>query len=468
MTDIEKTQQGIIYEKLMDEIDTGVHAVDSTGKTIIYNVKMSEIENMNAQEVLNKHISEVFKFNEGQESTLENALSKGIESRNVKQTYLNNKGIEITTINNTFPVKQNGTIVGALEVTKDITKLERMVQENMKRGHRKYSFDSIIGRSSEIKEVIDQAKRATRTSSSILIIGETGTGKEIFAQSIHNGSSRSSGPFISQNCAALPDSLIEGILFGTKKGAFTGSEDRPGLFEQAEGGTLLLDEINSLSPNLQSKLLRAIQEKTIRRVGDTKERETDIRLIATMNEDPIDAVTEGRLRKDLYYRLSVVSLFIPPLRDRKDDMKELVDFFMNSYNELFQLNVKEISDGVQRFFQEYHWPGNVREVEHVIEGAMNLITDEEKIEEKHLPRHLRKRLVVEENNNPQKNSKDLMEIHIENCSLKEYLFDKEKAYVKKVLEQNDYHIKKTADTLGLSRQSLQYRLKKLGIKKIRV
>ncbi|SDH77046.1 arginine utilization regulatory protein [Alteribacillus persepolensis] len=466
--DIQGKHQDMIYENVMNHIDVGVHAVDALGKTIIYNNKMSEIENMNPQEVLHKHISDVFKFNKGQESTLERALSEGMESRNVKQSYLNNKGIEITTINNTFPVKENGTIVGALEITKDITKLERMVQENMKRGNRKYSFDSVIGRSAEMKEVIEHAKRATRTSSSVLIIGETGTGKEIFAQSIHNGSSRSPGPFISQNCAALPDSLIEGILFGTKKGAFTGSEDRPGLFEQAEGGTLLLDEINSLSPNLQSKLLRAIQEKTIRRVGDTKERETDIRLIATMNEDPIDAVTEGRLRKDLYYRLSVVSIFIPPLRDRKDDIKELSDYFIQSYNELFQLNVKEISDEVRRFFEEYHWPGNVREVEHVIEGAMNMITDEEVMEESHLPLHLRKRITIEKPNVQNNTFVEDAEIQEENRTLKDYLFDKEKAYVKKVLENHDYQVKKAAEVLGLSRQSLQYRLKKLGIKKVRV
>src|SRR6185312_2560684 len=148
----------------------------------------------------------------------------------------------------------------------------------------------IIGSSDQIKNVIEASKRATRTSSSVLIVGDTGTGKELFAQSIHNGSNRSSKPFISQNCAAFPDSLIEGLLFGTKKGAFTGAIERPGLFEQAEGGTLLLDEINSLNPALQAKLLRSIQEKTVRRVGDTKDKKVDVRIIATMNEDPIDAI----------------------------------------------------------------------------------------------------------------------------------------------------------------------------------
>ncbi|WP_026699786.1 sigma-54 interaction domain-containing protein [Salibacterium aidingense] len=460
----ENKRQSIIYEKLLEEIDLGVHAVDHTGRTVIYNEKMAAIENMNPDEVLDKHISDVFKFKEGQGSTLESALSEGAEARNVKQTYLNNHGGEITTINHTFPVKQKGRIVGALEITQDITKLERMIQENMKRGRKTYSFESILGSSPALQEVVEHAKRATRTNSSVLIIGETGTGKEMFAQSIHNGSSRSSGPLISQNCAALPDSLIEGLLFGTKKGAFTGSEDRPGLFEQAEGGTLLLDEINALSPPLQSKLLRAIQEKTIRRVGDTKERETDIRLIATMNEDPIDAVTEQRLRKDLFYRLSVVSLFIPPLRDRQHDVIELADYFISTYNALFQMNVKGMSDEVWSFFQTYDWPGNVREVEHVIEGAMNLMTEQERITTAHLPLHFRKRMALEV---PAENQETAEQSGRETRFLKNYLFDKEKEYVKQVLQQNNYSIKQAAARLGLSRQSLQYRLKKLGSKKIR-
>lgn len=157
---------------------------------------------------------------------------------------------------------ENGNTKGAVEIAKDVTKLERLIRENMnKTENTKYTFDSLIGVSPAFKEVIEHAKRATRTSSSILIVGDTGTGKELFAQSIHNGSQRSTGPFISQNCAALPESLVEGLLFGTAKGAFTGAVDRPGLFEQADGGTLLLDEINSLDFSLQAKLLRAIQEK---------------------------------------------------------------------------------------------------------------------------------------------------------------------------------------------------------------
>ncbi len=281
--------------------------------TVIYNKKMMQIEDMDERDVLHKNLTDVFMFSNQQDSTLVQALQEGKTIKNVKQSYFNNKGQEITTINHTFPIVQNGEIKGAVEIAKDVTKLERLIRENMHRKEQNsYTFDSILGNSPVIREVIENAKRATRTSSSVLLAGETGTGKELFAQSIHNGDQRSGAPFISQNCAALPDSLVESILFGTKKGAFTGAIDQPGLFEQAQGGTLLLDEINSLNLSLQAKLLRALQEKKIRRIGSAQDKPIDVRIIATMNEDPITAISEERSRKDLYYRLSVVTLIIPP------------------------------------------------------------------------------------------------------------------------------------------------------------
>src|SRR5699024_1402645 len=265
----------------------------------------------------------------------------------------------------------------AVEIAKDITQLEYVITENvLKKKNDRFSFDQIVGSSMEFLSVIDEAKRATRTSSSVLIIGETGTGKELFAQSIHSGGARSSGPFIAQNCAAIPESLMESLLFGAKKGAFTDAIDSPGLFEQADGGTLLLDEINSLNPMLQAKLLRVLQERTIRRIGDTKDKKVDVRIIATMNEDPADIVAENRIRKDLYYRLSVVSLFIPPLRERKEDIFPLVHIFIEKYNALFNMQVQGLTEEVITILYEHDWPGNVRELEHIIEGAMNLIIDE--------------------------------------------------------------------------------------------
>ncbi|MFK9093942.1 sigma-54 interaction domain-containing protein [Bacillus salipaludis] len=455
-----------MYQRILDEVDVGVHAVDETGKTIIYNKKMMQMEAMDSQDVMNKNLLDVFMFKEDQSSTLVKALQEGKVTSNVKQTYFNNKGREITTLNNTIPIFENDQIQGAVEIAHDVTKLERLIKGNINRnGALRFTFDSIIGGSAAITDVIENAKRATRTSSYVLIVGETGTGKELFAQSIHNGSNRFSGPYISQNCAALPDNLIESLLFGTKRGAFTGAIDQPGLFEQANGGTLLLDEINSLNLNLQAKLLRVLQEKTIRRVGDTKDTPVDVRVIANMNEDPIDAITNNRLRKDLYYRLGVVTVFIPPLRDRKEDIPLLVKNFISKYNELFQMEVKGLSDEVKQSFEEYDWHGNVRELEHIIEAAMNIMMDDEAtIMYSHLPFQYRSKMHVKDRVTPVFSIDTFLKDQgTFTAPLKEKMDLFEKSYIESVLRKNNYNISKSAILLGLSRQSLQYRMKKLNI-----
>ncbi|MEH7085902.1 sigma 54-interacting transcriptional regulator [Neobacillus drentensis] len=453
-----------MYKRILDEVDVGVHAVDETGKTIIYNKKMMQMESMDLQDVIDKNLLDVFMFKDDQSSTLVKALQEGKETSNVKQTYFNNKGREITTINNTIPIFNNEKLQGAVEIANDVTKLVRLIKGNMNKGQTRYTFDKIIGNSPAIKEVIESAKRATRTSSYVLIVGDTGTGKELFAQSIHNGSTRLSAPFISQNCAALPDNLIESLLFGTKRGAFTGAVDTPGLFEQANGGTLLLDEINSLNLNLQAKLLRVLQEKTIRRIGDTKDTPVDVRVIANMNEDPIDAIANNRMRKDLYYRLGVVTIFIPALKDRKEDIPLLVESFIQKYNELFQMNVKGLSEEVKQSFFEYDWLGNVRELEHIIEAAMNIMMDEEWISYSHLPYQYRSKMQMRERMIPLSTVDTFIKEHSDTAvPLKHQMELFEKSYIDHVLSKNDFNISRTANLLGLSRQSLQYRMKKLNI-----
>ncbi|MGG0936230.1 sigma 54-interacting transcriptional regulator [Brevibacillus centrosporus] len=453
-----------IYEQILDRMNEGVHVIDANGTTIVYNQKMTELESMTIQDVLHKPLSEVFAFPDGQESTLLTCLHTGKSIRNTRQTYFNDKQKEITTINNTYPIMENGKIVGAMEIADDITKMERLIRENLleKNGSR-YTFDQIIGSSGAILDVIESAKRAARTSSSVLVVGETGAGKELFVQSIHNASLRASGPLISQNCAALPDSLIEGLLFGTARGAFTGAIERPGLFEQAEKGTLFLDEINSLSMPLQAKLLRALQEKSIRRIGDTKDRSIDVRIIAAINEDPVEAIAHSHLRKDLYYRLGVVTLFIPPLRDRKEDIPLLANHFVEKYNQLFQMEVRGLSDEVIKFFNEHDWPGNVRELQHLIEGAMNLMIDETIIGYEHLPLHFLRRtpaaaIIAEHEKQP------FLPFPEEGKPLKETMLEFETSYIHHVVDKYNGNISRAAKELQISRQSLQYRLRKLGIR----
>lgn len=323
----------------------------------------------------------------------------------------------------------------------------------------KFTFDHIIGDSGAIQSIIAEGKRVIRTSSSILLVGETGTGKELFAQSIHNESQRSTKPFISQNCAAIPDTLMESLLFGTNRGAFTGAIDKSGLFEEANGGTLLLDEINSLSPTLQAKLLRAIQEKTIRRIGGAQEKEIDVRIIATINEDPLEAIAHNRLREDLYYRLSVVTLCLPPLRERKEDIPALVQHFIEKYNIQFGLSVTDVDVHVREFFYVYDWPGNVRELEHIIEGSMNLIEDENIITVFHIPTRFRERIKKEFNMQP-----SLTNYNTDTPkTLKHTIEEIEKNYITQILKKNNGNISQAAKFLGLSRQNLQYRIKKLHL-----
>ncbi|GEO26907.1 arginine utilization regulatory protein RocR [Alicyclobacillus acidoterrestris] len=464
INDLENRTRALIqmYEFLVDQLDEGIHVVDASGKTVIYNQKMADIESMSAVDVLNKDVLDVFTFPEEGYSTLLHALQTGRATFNVKQTYYNLQGESVTTINNTMPIVLNGEICGAVEIARDITQIERIQENILRRGKTRYTFDSLIGESPNIVEVMEHAKRAARTNSSILIVGETGTGKELFAQSIHHASPRSAGPFVSQNCAALPEHLIEGILFGTVHGAFPGAIDRPGLLEQADGGTLLLDELNSLSLPLQAKLLRALQEKTIRRLGDTRDRTVDVRIIATVHEDPLDDVVKGTLRKDLYYRLSVVTLFLPPLRERQQDIPNLTALFVQRYNELFGMQVQGVSDEVMKYFLTYPWPGNVRELENTIEGAMNMVVDNGEIDVVHLPMHIRRRVNALDETPHGDNSSQLLDYasFAQERNLQSQLSQYERAYVLKVLSQNGGNVSATARALGVSRQSLQYRLRK--------
>ncbi|MCE9754030.1 sigma-54 interaction domain-containing protein [Bacillus cereus] len=453
-------EMNMLYETLINELDIGIHIINEESKTIVYNRKMMEIESMERSDVLYKSPLEVFAFEENKNSTLIEALKFGKKKKNIKQTYFNNKGQEITTINDTFPIIENGKIKGAIEISKEISNLKQTIKISPSRKQStKFTFDHIIGDSEAIQSIITEGKRVIRTSSSILLVGETGTGKELFAQSIHNESQRSTKPFISQNCAAIPDTLMESLLFGTNRGAFTGAIDKSGLFEEANGGTLLLDEINSLSPALQAKLLRAIQEKTIRRIGGTHEKEIDVRIIATINEDPFEAIAHNRLRKDLYYRLSVVTLCLPPLRERKEDIPDLVQHFIEKYNTQFGLNVTDVDVNGREFFYAYDWPGNVRELEHIIEGSMNLIEDETIITAFHMPTRFRERIKTEFN------MQHALTNHNTDApkTLKHTIEKMEKNYINQILKEHHGNISQAAKFLGLSRQNLQYRIKKLHL-----
>lgn len=459
-------------EIILDNINEGIHIVNETGMTVVYNQKMAELENMEKSTVLGKNLLKVFPSLTAESSTLLQTLKSGRVIRDNQQEYLNKYGQKITTISTTIPIYlENGTI-WALEIARDITKIkelyhrivslqERLYTDNQS-GSGFYTFADIRGEDEKLKKVIKYAEQAAQTDSSILIIGDTGTGKELFAQSIHSSSKRRKQPFIAQNCAALPENLLEGILFGTRKGGFTGAVNRKGLFEQADGGTLLLDEINSISPALQAKLLRVLQEGLLRPVGGENDLKVDVRIIATSNTPPLEAIKKGNLREDLYYRLAVVSLYLPMLSARKGDIIRLAEYFIAKYNQKLKLAVAGLSPAVKKLFLDYSWPGNVRQLQHTIEGAMNIIGDEQIIREEHIIPFL----IELENDNEQGVRGEeaiLVDHNREKLSLPERLNQIEKSIIKDTLKKTGGNVTIAAQELGLRRQSLQYRIDKYNI-----
>lgn len=481
---IEKFVSNNNLNMILDSLDEGIHIVDGEGTTIAYNKKVSEIDGLSPEEVLGRNLFEVYPSLTLETSTLMRTLKTEKSVEKTQQTFINSKGKKITTVNKTVPIVFDDGEKGAMEISRDITQLEELVDDisylrakvNEDQVRKKsdksvknvdnntsYSFKDIIGKSVRFKETLSEAMRAAGSDSSVLLYGETGTGKELFAQSIHNASLRSNKPFIAQNCAALPKDLLEGLLFGTQKGGFTGAKSRPGLFEQADGGTILLDEINSMDLSLQAKLLRVLQENKVRRVGGQKEKDIDVRIITTMNTHPDNAFQDNRLREDLFYRLSVVYIELPPLKDRRDDIPVLVDYFVEKYNNKFSKSIERVDDNLLEIFESYDWPGNVRELQHVIESAFNMIQNEMVVSFKNLPRYIKERL---ERTDISFSTLDCSPIKGEKLPpLEEVMENLEIKLIKKSLEKSAGNISEAARRLSISRQSLQYKMKKYNIKK---
>ena len=285
--------------------------------------------------------------------------------------------------NTTIPIKHNNKIIGVAEVTRwtdddlqreDIKVSLKQAQKETDSAPQLYTVDDIITCAPQMKEIKERVKRIAETDSTVLIYGQTGTGKELIAQSIHTAGKRCKNRFVSQNCAAIPETLLESILFGTTKGSYTGAENRPGLFEVANGGTLFLDEINSMELGMQAKLLKVIEEKKVTRIGSTEPIPIDVKVVSAVNEPPENCVSQKRMREDLFYRLSVVRLDIPPLSRRPGDIKLLTRYFLGYFNAKMDRNVMDVSEEVEQLFLTYSWPGNVREMKNIIEGAYNLIS----------------------------------------------------------------------------------------------
>ncbi len=310
-----------------------------------------------------------------------------------------------------------------------------------------YDFSSIIGESAALRNIIDEVKKIADARSSVLLLGETGTGKELFARVVHHNSSRRDLPFVPINCSAIPENLLETELFGHVRGAFTGAvATKKGILEEAEGGTVFLDEIGDMSLALQAKLLRVLEDQVIRPVGSTKGAKVDIRFITATNKDLKAAVKTNAFREDLYYRINVISLEIPPLRERKEDIRSLVSFYLRHYAQDLGRKVKDISPEAMELMMQYEWSGNVRELQNVIERAI-LVVDGGVIGPEHLPGNLRREAKPEPN------------IFEQKLSIGDYT----KAFI--LRNQTEYTEQQIADMLGITRKSLWEKRKKWGMSK---
>lgn len=449
-----------------DYVDS-ITIVDKTGKVVAqqrYNPRFSEKVNKKENNwALNKNILEVIPSVSPETSTLLRVLKSGKIVYSDKQVMWDRNGNKLVTTNINFPIVSRGNIIGAIELSKDIThiddykenyKISKVENDKFEQGYSaNYTLDDIIVVTPEMKELKEKAKKIANSTSSVLIYGETGTGKELFVQAIHNLSYRKYKPFIPVNCAALPENLLEGILFGSQKGAFTGAEDKKGLFEEANKGTIYLDEVNSMPINLQTKLLRTLQEKKIMPLGGSKPKNVDVRVIASTNQDPSELI-DSKIRKDLYYRLNVINFKIPPLRERKPAIPVLADHFIKKYNHLLEKDVQRIDKQVKDLFLSYNWPGNVRELEHVLEAAMNVV-DDNIIKLEHLP------VYMSENDSSFKTNLDFTEEEI--GPLNEIILNMEKRLIKNALDKTGGNKSKASKLLEIPRTTLQYKIKKYNI-----
>ncbi len=458
--------------KVVNKLKESVILCDEYSRILVLNEAAVAMDSLPIQKVIGMTLGSVYHMNS--DSFL--AIPKTIEDKQprleLRQHYKTLYGKHVDIVADNYPVVEGGHTLGGFAVMQDWSQIDELNKriidlqskllektspaDRPKPGQAltvKYRFKDIIHISPAMRKVVEKCRQVAKSDSSVMIYGETGTGKELISQSIHGASKRADGSFLAINCAAIPENLLESMLFGTERGAYTGAERREGLFEQADGGTLLLDEINSMNISLQSKLLRVLQEGVVRRVGGSTEIRVDVRVLSNINIPPYQAIEENRLRRDLFYRLGVVNINLPPLRERKEDIHLLTSHFIQHLSKKMLKNIADIDASTLELFLAYDWPGNVRELHHAIEHAMNVVpADSSLITPAHIPEHI----LATVNGHPPENG----EAREGPIALPQLLDDVERRVLRKALQENNGNISQTARALGVSRQNLQYRLKK--------
>lgn len=457
-----------IFENILNQLNLGLQIFDRQSRLVFLNETCRRIESLIRENVIGKRLKDIYSVDENY-STILTTIRQRSPVKDRCDTFGNRFGNKVISINSGYPLYLDDRFYGAYGLVMDMEALSDYLQKKEKLQQflnsseeraasnydiidRHYIFSDIIGDSPGMQKAVDIAGKVAPGEFSVMLLGETGTGKEMFAQSIHSASPRRDRNFVAINCAAIPSTIMESLVFGTVKGAFTGSGNQKGLLDEADGGTLFLDEINSMDFQTQSKLLRVLQEKKFRRVGGLKDIVCNFRIIAAMNEAPVTAINANRLRQDLYYRLNTVTIDIPPLRERIGDIPILVEHYLTS-SKSGGKSARQLTDGAMKLLTRYDWPGNVRELFHTLDFA-SAVADSNILDAGSFPA----RLTVPEaipQTDVRQNS-----LHL---GLKEMLDSHEKHLIATALRLQGNNISKAAKALKMSRQALQHRMRKCGI-----
>ena len=456
----------------------GITIINLDGE-ILFSAKLnSKFSNRKEREayqaLVGQNFFDVFENLNAKNSSMIRAMEVGLPVY-VENQLLQTKGQEGIHISSlSIPIKSGRAVVGAIDLSmEEMTDGEEepesveLTSEQIpvggagklkKHSGASFTMEDIIAVDEKMKNARDYIPVVAACDLPVMIYGETGTGKEVFAQSIHNASERRDKPFIAQNCAALPDTLLESILFGTSKGAFTGAMENKGLFELADGGTLFLDEINSMPLFLQSKLLRVLQDGSFRSLGGSETKRTNVKIIAATNVEPLEAIEKGQLRRDIYYRLSMMSIRIPPLRERKADIGHFVKFYVNKHNGTFHKQVQYVSKDLLKKLEEYDWPGNVRELEHVIVYGMSMVDETSSLLQY---KDIKGKLLLEKQADRKKTPESLEEVPKLCSSLREAVAAYEEKLIWQALEAAHGNISEAARILDVPRQTLKRKASQL-------
>ena len=434
---------------ILDSIADGVFTVDKDWKITSYNRAAEKITGIGKDEAIGRYCWEVFKASICEkECSLRKTMETGRPIINQHIFIVNSKGDRIPISISTAILKdKDDNIIGGVETFRDLSVVEQLRKELT----RQHTFFDIISKNREMQRLFEMLELVSGNDTTVLLEGESGTGKELFARAIHSLSQRKKGPIITVNCGALPDTLLESELFGYKAGAFTDAKrDKPGRFAQAENGTLFLDEIGDISPMLQMRLLRVLQEKVYEPLGSTKSEKADVRIVAATNKNLEELVQQGLFREDLYYRINIVTLFLPPLRERKEDIPLLVEHFLRRFNSLRGKEIRGLSPKAMNILMSYDFPGNIRELENIVEYT-TVVCKNHFVRKEHLPETLHQKIDLRKMPASEKITEN-------EPSLKAV----EKDIIYKTLKKNNWSRKLTAAQMGIHPTTLWRKMKRLN------